>query len=83
MFDIEREMCEIAGHEMDTWKIRMASPLFLCGPCALGVATNEALEKSSMKRFEYGIMETLSNGYIWGNTTNKFMKYHILKVSCE
>ena len=81
MFDIEREMCEISGHEMQNWKIRMAAPLFLCGPCALGVAVNDALEKSSMERFDHGLMRTEANGYVWGEANDKYMTYHILKVS--
>ena len=81
-FDIEQEMCQISGREMDYWKIRLSPPLNLCGPCSLGISVNEALERDSMSRYEVGLMKADHNGYRWGINSDSpgHLNFNILKV---
>jgi len=58
VFDMEREMCIAAGSDMDWWKIRAEPGLFLTGPCALGVAMNEALGRNPLKKIDLGWMRS-------------------------
>jgi hypothetical protein len=64
IYDMEREMCRSVDGPLDVWKVRAQPLLFLSGPCALGVAVNEALNRSSLDSFEIGWigMDTLSYG---------------------
>lgn len=64
IFDMEREICVQAGSGMEVWKVRAQPLLFLSGPCALGVAMNEALGRASLQSFPIGWigMDTLEFG---------------------
>jgi Glycosyltransferase sugar-binding region containing DXD motif len=55
-FDMEQEMCHFSGpDDAEPWKVRLARVLLLSGPCALGVAVNHVLGKSSLlSRIELG-----------------------------
>lgn len=54
MYDMERESCRRSGSEMQVWKVRAQPLLFLSGPCALGVAMNEALHRAPLGSLSFG-----------------------------
>uniref|UniRef100_A0A7S4NHU3 Alpha 1,4-glycosyltransferase domain-containing protein n=1 Tax=Odontella aurita TaxID=265563 RepID=A0A7S4NHU3_9STRA len=75
LFDMERETCRSlrategrgggagdAGVQgtMEDWKVRAEPGLLLSGPCALGVAVNEALGNDPLAAFDVGWLETAS-----------------------
>jgi len=54
IYDMEREACRQIGPAMDVWKVRAQPLLFMSGPCALGVALNRALNRSSLDSLPVG-----------------------------
>lgn len=54
IYDMEREACRHTGEGMDVWKVRAQPLLFLSGPCALGVAFNEAMNRSVLDTVPLG-----------------------------
>jgi len=57
LYDVEREICEVTGiDKMENWKIRAEPGLILSGPCALGLAVNNALGKDTLSKFSPGLM---------------------------
>jgi len=54
IYDMEREVCRHTGRGMDVWKARAQPLLLLSGPCALGVAFNEALNRSALESVPLG-----------------------------
>jgi hypothetical protein len=54
MYDMERETCRRSGDATEVWKVRSQPLLFLSGPCALGVAMNEALQRPLLGRLPIG-----------------------------
>ena len=54
MYDMEREACMKTGPSVEAWKIRAEPLLLSSGPCALGVAVNEALGRNMLSKFEIG-----------------------------
>lgn len=82
ILDIEKELCQINGPEFENWKSRFIPSLMLTGPCALGVAINEALERNSLTKFDLGLMKASNNGYNVGSSIDKKnLLFHILGVS--
>lgn len=51
--DMQREICR-EDHDSETWKVYTHPILFLSGPCALGVAMNEALGRPSLSAIDTG-----------------------------
>ena len=72
MYDMEREICRNERHKGEIWKTRIEPNLLLSGPCALGVAVNEALGRDPVSKFHVGLeLETgnvLSSQSIPGKT---------------
>jgi mannosyltransferase OCH1-like enzyme len=54
LYDMERDICRLADEPAETWKIRAEPLLLFSGPCALGVAANEVLNRSSLASFDTG-----------------------------
>lgn len=54
IYDMERETCRRSDSGMQVWKVRAQPLLFLSGPCALGVAMNEALHRPPLDSFPIG-----------------------------
>jgi hypothetical protein len=68
LYDIERAVCEVTGiDKMENWKVRAEPGLILSGPCALGLATNNALGKESLSKFVPGLMRLSSTTSAPGN----------------
>lgn len=55
LYDMEGEICRNEHHEGEIWKARIEPNLLLSGPCALGVAVNEALGKDPVSKFRVGL----------------------------
>ena len=55
LYDMEREICRNEKHKGETWKTRIEPNLLLSGPCALGVAVNEALGRDPVSKFSVGL----------------------------
>ena len=81
-FDVEQEMCQISGREMEYWKTRLIPVLIGTGPCGLGIAVNEALKRGSMDKFLCGLMKANGNGYHWDvkEMEEETLNFHILAV---
>ena len=54
LYDMEGEICRNEHYEGEIWKTRIEPNLLLSGPCALGVAVNEALGKDPVSKFRVG-----------------------------
>ena len=53
--DLEQEVCRAVGPSAAVWKLRSYITLIVSGPCALGMAVNDALgKKDLMSKFEPG-----------------------------
>jgi len=65
LYDIERGVCHLAGHDsLESWKIRAEPGLVLSGPCALGLALNIALGNKPLQRIRTGLLR-------WNDGTTK------------
>ena len=63
LYDVERAVCEVTGMDkMENWKIRAEPGLILTGPCALGLAANDALGNNALSRFVPGLMSASTSG---------------------
>lgn len=64
LYDMERDICRRSEKPIELWKVRAEPLLLFSGPCALGVAANEALNRSSLEPFDIGwiSMENLGFG---------------------
>ena len=62
-FDIESYACRSTQTELEWWKLRTETGLFLSGPCALGVAVNIILGSDPVAHIDVGWIksETISN----------------------
>jgi len=68
LYDVERAVCDVTGiDKMENWKVRAEPGLILSGPCALGLATNNALGKESLSKFVPGLMRLSSTSSAPGN----------------
>jgi len=56
VYDMERDLCRDKEEPVDVWKVWLQTLLLLSGPCALGVAVNEALGRSSLQGIDTGWM---------------------------
>lgn len=56
-YDLERDLCRASSDPLEVWKVRSQPLLLLSGPCALGVAVNEAMERPSLASFDYGWLD--------------------------
>ena len=56
--DLEKQVAEKTGINTETWKIRAVQELLLSGPCALGIAMNEAIGRDLVARFDLGWIES-------------------------
>ncbi len=54
LYDMERDVCRRVGRSMENWKVRLEPLLLSSGPCALGIAVNDALNRSSLSKFDVG-----------------------------
>jgi len=54
LYDMEREICQNSNFSGETWKTRIEPNLLLSGPCALGVAVNEAIGNDPVTKFDIG-----------------------------
>jgi len=57
MYDMERAACRYSGVErIENWKVRAEPGLMLSGPCALGLAVNNALGNEPLSKFRAGLL---------------------------
>lgn len=58
MYDMERAVCHFSGgvDRIENWKIRAEPSLMLSGPCALGLAVNNALGNEPLAKFDTGLI---------------------------
>jgi mannosyltransferase OCH1-like enzyme len=63
LYDMERDICRRTDEPVETWKIRAEPLLLFSGPCALGVAANEALNRPSLASFDTGWLGLDNLGY--------------------
>ena len=63
MYDMERAVCQFSGgkHKVENWKLRAEPSLMLSGPCALGLAVNNAMGNEPLSRFNAGLIKR--NGF--------------------
>lgn len=54
LYDMERAVCRRVGREMENWKVRAEPLLLASGPCALGVAVNDAIGRESLAKLDIG-----------------------------
>ena len=52
--DMENDLCLINGPDVDTWKNRFLPSIMLTGPCALGIAVNEVMDRGSLTKLGLG-----------------------------
>jgi hypothetical protein len=59
MFDMERSVCQFSGgkDKIENWKLRAEPSLLLSGPCALGLAINNALGNEPLASFNAGLIK--------------------------
>jgi Capsular polysaccharide synthesis protein len=57
-YDIESDLCKKNGLSLASWKYRSEPSLTLSGPCALGIAVNEALNRSSLATIPFGLLKS-------------------------
>lgn len=63
LYDMERDICRRVDEPVETWKIRAEPLLLFSGPCALGVAANEARGRPSLESFDTGWLGLENLGY--------------------
>jgi hypothetical protein len=63
LYDMERDICRRVDEPVETWKIRAEPLLLFSGPCALGVAANEARGRPSLEAFDTGWLGLENLGY--------------------
>jgi len=57
MYDMEQTVCSFSGvDKLENWKIRAEPGLMLSGPCALGLAVNNALGNEPLSKFTSGLL---------------------------
>jgi len=57
VYDMERTVCRHSGvDKTENWKVRMEPGLMLSGPCALGLALNNALGNEPLSKFSPGLL---------------------------
>jgi len=57
MYDMERIVCRYSGIDrVENWKVRAEPGLMLSGPCALGLAVNNALGNEPLSKFRGGLL---------------------------
>lgn len=58
MYDLERSVCKYSGiDKLESWKVRAEPGLMLSGPCALGLAVNNALGHEPLSKFRPGLLK--------------------------
>jgi len=63
LYDMEQDICQRVDYPVDTWKVRAEPLLLFSGPCALGVAANEAMNRPSLEAFDIGWLGLEDLGY--------------------
>ena len=57
-YDIERSFCHRQGGSTELWKARVLPSLYLTGPCLLGMAVNEGMERTNpLHTHTYGLQD--------------------------
>lgn len=54
LYDMERDVCRRVGRTMENWKVRSEPLLLASGPCALGVALNDVMQRDSLSKIDIG-----------------------------
>jgi len=59
IYDMERLVCQFSGGKdrIENWKLRTEPSLMLSGPCALGLAINNALGNQPLAKFDSGLIK--------------------------
>lgn len=69
IYDMEQQICKFSGvDKLENWKLRMEPGLMLSGPCALGLALNNALGNEPLAKLSPGLLT--SQGYNNKNIPN-------------
>ena len=86
MYDMERAVCTFSGaDQIENWKVRTEPGLMLSGPCALGLAVNNAVGNEPLRGFNPGLMtrEGYNRKKIEGLDSNTIGNVMILSVSSQ
>ena len=65
-YDMERDVCRRVGRTMENWKVRAEPLLLFSGPCALGVAVNDVLNRTSLQSFDIGWLKYDDSDFEFG-----------------
>lgn len=58
VYDLERAVCRFSGiDKVENWKVRAEPSLLLSGPCALGLAVNNAIGNEPLSKFRAGLLK--------------------------
>ena len=80
MYDLERSVCKYSGiDKLESWKVRAEPGLMLSGPCALGLAVNNALGHEPLSKFRPGLLK--GGHHIQGSNDDVIGNIMILLVS--
>jgi hypothetical protein len=86
MYDMERTVCKFSGaDQIENWKVRTEPGLMLSGPCALGLAVNNAVGNEPLRGFSPGLMtrERYNRKKIEGLDGDTIGNVMILSVSSQ
>ena len=86
MYDMERTVCKFSGaDQIENWKVRTEPGLMLSGPCALGLAVNNAVGNEPLRGFIPGLMtwEGFNRKKIEGLDSDTIGNIMILSVSSQ
>lgn len=86
MYDMERAVCKFSGaDQIENWKVRTEPGLMLSGPCALGLAVNNAVGNEPLRGFNPGLMtrEGYNRKKIEGLDSDTIGNVMILSVSSQ
>lgn len=75
-------MCKFSSADrMENWKIRTEPGLMLSGPCALGLAVNNALGNEPLSKFTPGLLKSFNRKKVEGLNSDAIGNVMILAVS--
>lgn len=77
-------MCKFStADRMENWKVRIEPGLMLSGPCALGLAVNNALGNEPLSLFTHGLIKKFNGKKVEGLESAAIGNVMILAVSTQ
>lgn len=79
---MDRYVCKFSSADrIENWKIRTEPGLMLSGPCALGLAVNNALGNEPLSKYTPGLLKSFNRKKIEGFNSDAIGNVMILSVS--